>query len=332
MDLAEIKLSKFSNTYSKTAVTTTLHAELMAIKNGHYRIDIEKCRAFLKENNLESYKLLKAKLPVVTFSGVFHNGHKKENITEYSGHIIIDIDNISSEHILDVKQILSLDRFTLACWVSPSGLGLKVLFKIDTELFFHTHAFKQISEYIKTKYNIYVDKSGSDYSRLCYVSYDAEIFINADAEIYSVNCSTIEGLNVAKESLGSRPSIRKTVTENEKQLFNSTEGRNKRVDRDNIWKLIQFLKKRNKSITRNYDSWFKVALAIANSFTYDVGLTYFHLLSKQDPSYNEVECTAMLEYCYRNRRKDEIGLGTIFHLATEQGFNIPKLNTVPANQ
>ena len=55
--------------------------------------------------------------------------------------------------------------------------------------------------------------------------------------------------------------------------------------------LNKFLTKNEKSITFDYDDWLRVALAIAGSFTYEVGLRYFIELSKMDGiKFNENNC------------------------------------------
>ena len=84
--------------------------------------------------------------------------------------------------------------------------------------------------------------------------------------------------------------------------------------------IIKYLTKNKLSITNSYDEWYRVAIIIANSFTYDVGEKYFLQLSQLDKSkYNEVECKNILIDCYENSR-GEINFNSIIHLASEKGF------------
>lgn len=322
MDFEQIKLSKFTTTYSKESITTTLHAELSDIKNGKYRSTIEQCRKLVDQNDREHYKIIKATLPVAAFGGVFNGGHKKENLVEYSRLVIIDIDDITQQSLTALKHNLCSNNFTLACWVSPSGRGIKLLIKVNTSYNEHRVAFKTISDYLLDTYGVVVDNSGSDYSRLCYASYDDSLFLNTGSQVFNVDMNNMDQLKEGKKIIAKSNITLPQFSDNERISLFSTEGRNKSTDRDKIWKLIQFLQKKQKSITSDYDSWLKVALAISNTFTYEVGLKYFLLLSKQDSHYNERECSLFLEYCYRNRRPKQVNLGTIFHIAELQGFSM----------
>jgi len=84
--------------------------------------------------------------------------------------------------------------------------------------------------------------------------------------------------------------------------------------------IIKYLSKRNLSITNSYSDWYKVALAIANSFTYDIGEKYFLRLSKLDVNkYDEQKCRTLLKYCYENS-KGKFNFGTIVYLAIKVGY------------
>ena len=84
--------------------------------------------------------------------------------------------------------------------------------------------------------------------------------------------------------------------------------------------IIKYLERKNKTITYNYNDWCKVAMAISNTFTYDIGLKYFKKLSILDKQkYNEITCTNFLTNCYETRNGD-VNFSTIVYLANQQGY------------
>jgi hypothetical protein len=309
MNIKEIKISKYANTFSKTNEEVLLIDELDKIKSGFYKDLVNDCREKLRDNDKLGYQHKKKELPAVTFSGSFANAHKKDNLKDYSRLIVVDIDNIGWG-INEIKQKLVDDKHIIAVWISPSGTGLKCLISTSQSQDYHKDAFDQILEYFKAYYNIDIDKTGSDLCRLCYVSYDENIKINASFEPFIVDISITSTTKKPKEMEACTIPFTSNVTFNKLNAFS-----NRRL----IEKIIKFLRTRNISITEEYDNWYRVALAIANSFTFDVGQRYFLQLSGLDKNFDEYKCLQLLEYCYRNKR-GTISFKTITHLAKQKGF------------
>lgn len=125
---------------------------------------------------------LKIKLPGVCFNGTFKK-RAVDGICAKSGFIILDFDKFDTiEETEKFKNKISKDKFTFACWISPSGLGVKVLFKIPIDDRNHKGYFDAIKEEYNSKH---FDSSGSDISRFCFESYDPNIYINKDSEIWT---------------------------------------------------------------------------------------------------------------------------------------------------
>ena len=122
----------------------------------------------------------KRELPVVMYSGKF-SGRKDEDLTEHSGVIVLDFDHIDVVHS---KNALATDDYILACWVSPSGDGLKALVKIAQPRKHRDH-FRAIASYMDRQYGLEVDSTGQNESRLCFESYDPEIIINEDSKVFT---------------------------------------------------------------------------------------------------------------------------------------------------
>lgn len=308
MNLGDIIISKYENTFAMSNTEVSLLEELELIRNGKYSAEIQKCRSFIAQGNTESYKLAKRTLPAITFSGTFDGPHKKDKLKRYSELIVIDIDHIDGD-IDSVKRTLIDDEHVIAVWVSPSGKGLKALLAIRIAPSEHKAAFDQILEYFKTKHYLDIDKTGSDLCRLCYVSYDSALKINdqfREFEVLPVE-QTISSKNSA---IKANPIFEDT----KEPKFNA--AYNKRL----FARLLKYLQTRKLSITTSYDDWYRVALAIANSFNADLGKRYFLQLSVLDENYDEYKCLELLDYCYRHKRVGAITFRTIVHMAKAHGF------------
>jgi len=312
-----MKVSRFQNIiYTKNIVQSNLLDELKDIKEGTYKTIIEKCRYFTGKKDYDSYKSLKIKLPIVTFCGTFKNGRKLENLDVYNSIMILDIDHIDLSGINEIKDKLINDKYIYSVWLSPSNEGLKALVKINSNPKEHKLSFNSLKVYFKTEYDIELDNSGSDVTRLCFVSWDKDLYLNTNSEIY------VDKINeeVVKKSNSKKSTLSKSLN---KSAY-ATEGLNKSEHRKMINLIIKYLKRKELSITSSFDEWLRVALAISSTFSYDLGEKYFLSLCELDKEkHNELESKNILKYCYNNRNLEKstsISLGTIVFYAKEKGF------------
>lgn len=144
---------------------------LASIKNGIWQDDVLSVRAG---------RLEKSKVQAVTISGVFKE-RKSDKLVEHSGFICIDIDSKDQICKIDIDAIKQ-DPYVFAVHLSVRGFGYAVLIKIDPEK--HLDAFLGIENYFFINYSIVIDKSCKDTSRLRYVSYDPDIFINEKSKVF----------------------------------------------------------------------------------------------------------------------------------------------------
>lgn len=315
MSLSQINISRYKNLKDTKGSMIPLYEELRNIKNGKYKNEIESCRDSIKKNDLDSYSELKATLPAVTFSGVFHGKRRANEISIYNNLIVIDIDGLSDDNVILVKTELCKDIYILSAWISPSGRGIKALIKTGCSLEQHTAVFNSISSYLQSKYSIEIDPSGKDVSRLCFSSYDDNIYFNINALPYN---ELIEEVPITKKN---------SKTKSEEIVLHknahATEGLNKPENRELIKDIIKFLKNNKLSITANYNDWLKVAFAISYSFSYDVGEKYFLELAKLDlEKHNHDQSIALLVNCYnrRNSANQTVSISSIIYLAKQKGY------------
>jgi VirE N-terminal domain/Primase C terminal 1 (PriCT-1) len=150
---------------------------LKAIKSGKWKAEIEKLRSARDANNKKEFDSLKYFLTAVIWSGVFEE-RLDDACVVYNGLMVIDIDKISQTRLKRLKKELIANPYVFAFFDGPSK-GLKILMFVDSDRLWHnTHAFYQIETMFIDLYGIEVDPSGKNLSRLCYVSYDPDLYIN----------------------------------------------------------------------------------------------------------------------------------------------------------
>lgn len=157
-----------------------IETALERIKSGESKAKVEAVR---NESSKDERNKLKKLLPAVCFSGQFAE-RNASSIIEHSGFICIDFDGFEDEFSLAIyRHQLVNDKYSFAVFTSPSGNGLKVLVKIPKEIENHKKYFIALQEY----YNVpEFDKSCKDISRICYESYDPELFHNPLSEEWTI--------------------------------------------------------------------------------------------------------------------------------------------------
>ena len=321
--MLQCEVSLFSSVFNKEAKWHTLGNVLKDFTSQRYAKTIREAREYLLEGDTEMYKACKSMLPVVAFSGVFENGHSKANLVRYNNIVIIDIDHLSEETLSTVAEQLQQDEYVFAYWKSPSGLGVKGLVHIsggdERQLDeHHCQAFRQLTDYFKTKYSIDIDQSGSDYSRLCYACWDEDLVIKQTAKLFAVDKPT------------------KAVREKSHQphSISTPQGRasDRQSDIDSVRDIIRYLRSTGRSITHEYENWVRVAYAIAATFSPQFGETFFLLLSQQDADKFDPEaCRRLLDYCYAHTN-EQTSFGTIIYLARKAGYSPNKYNSIESRE
>lgn len=163
----------------------TIPTILEEIKTGKYKPGIIYLRKSLAEKKEEAYNKAKKSLPAFTPSGKFVGGRKLEFLAEYSNCIILDIDKLSKEQLQNAKMIAAQSEFTYACFISPSGNGLKILVKINSDKANHKEAFLLVQAHYESILKLEIDKSGKDVTRLCFYSWDENLYLNENASVFA---------------------------------------------------------------------------------------------------------------------------------------------------
>lgn len=166
----------------------TIDKVVQRIKGGRSRILIDKLRAV---NDKKERTNLKKQLPSICFSGKFSKREDKALIT-HSGLIAIDFDHLDNR-LLELKERLIKDKYTFLLFISPSGDGLKLVVKIPANIETHAKSAAALTDYYKDEK---LDEF-KDVSRICFESYDPDVYYNPESEIFA----TLKEEQIIKRSI-----------------------------------------------------------------------------------------------------------------------------------
>lgn len=119
---------------------------------------------------------LKGALPSICFAGKF-TAREDKYLFQHSGLCVIDIDHIGTlEKVLVRKEEIIKLPYVYACFISPSGDGLKVVVRIPPVIEKHRWHYTALMKLFPQR-----DESSINESRVCFASADADIYINKNA-------------------------------------------------------------------------------------------------------------------------------------------------------
>ena len=150
-------------------------------QNAGWKATTERLRK-LKSQDEDKYKALKEKAFAFTPSGVF-SYRNNQSLNTHALVMSLDFDGftMTDEAIAFRDQLARLPETTLA-FISPSGLGVKVLIRLHsptTEANHHSawRAVKDFTEKVRG-FDVPPDKFAKDISRLCFISHDPDAYHN----------------------------------------------------------------------------------------------------------------------------------------------------------
>ena len=179
-----MRVTVFKNIFD---TTEPLHLDVLEIlkriKDGNSQEIVGMIR---KETDKDAKGEIKKRLPSICFSGRFKE-RKASSLLEHSGLICLDIDDLKKTDLQKIKDEICEDDHVFACFVSPSGVGLKIILKIHPDKAEHKSQFLALEHHFNlllSKFGACVDKSGKDVGRVCYESYDPDMYWNDDSEMW----------------------------------------------------------------------------------------------------------------------------------------------------
>jgi hypothetical protein len=145
---------------------------LLSFKDGSNKDKIEFVRSITDK---EKRNKLKSELKSVCFSGEFSRRSAK-NIIRHSGFACLDFDDVKDAICL--RDSLQDNEYIYSAFVSPSGNGVKALVKVPKDI----QNYKKYYEAICETFDSTLDTKTKDISRVCYESYDPNLFINHNSK------------------------------------------------------------------------------------------------------------------------------------------------------
>jgi len=174
LELATITVTTFRDVFSCAPVDAPLGSVLREIQAGLWRVKVEGLRTLLA-TDADAYKRAKRFLPVFLVSGT---AASRTEPLVHSGLLQVDLDNLG-EKLDAVREQVRRDPHIAFGFVSPSGHGLKLGVVIDGAR--HAESFAAAEAHFRQKYELAIDPSVRDRLRLCLVSWDLGLWMNADA-------------------------------------------------------------------------------------------------------------------------------------------------------
>lgn len=167
-----------SMTESATATACTrinVADVLTRIRSGVYQARVQQVRSALATSGKDAANEIKRTLPGVLFSGEF-TARRKSGLVQHSGLIGADFDQVPNPVAL--RGQLATDAHCVAAFLSPSGEGVKALFVVDATRP-HAESWRAVKAHCQSVHGVEIDRACKDVSRLCFVSFDPNMYIAA---------------------------------------------------------------------------------------------------------------------------------------------------------
>ncbi|NIV12864.1 MAG: hypothetical protein GWN62_16765, partial [Aliifodinibius sp.] len=278
-------ISIFNQVKETTPVRNmSMVAFLDAVQNGEWQ-DIVLAIRTGKEQKLNA--------PCVTASGVFKT-RKKSDLLEHSGFICIDIDAKDQIAEMDVDAITS-DPYLYAIHRSISGQGYAAYYRVDPKR--HLDAFLGLEQYLFINYSIVVDKSCKDVSRLRFVSYDPDLYINEKSKIFKKYLKKAEKANIKAP----KPILSKNDFNDAVRIASGM------------------------NLFDDYNDYIHLAFALCDEFG-ESGRGYFHDLCRSSEKYDAKKCDKDYDICLR-RQGAGVTIKTVYWKFKQAGIKIESEKT-----
>ena len=136
-------------------------------------------------------------MPAFLWAGKF-TSRKNGGIEKFSGLLCADIDKIP-DRVGELHDTARQDTHAAAAFVSPSGNGIKIVFRVPVaaDVKEHHRNFVAVRAHVAAHYGAQVDEAAKDIARLCFVSHDPTAFYNAEA--VSLDVETVASVQAVEK-------------------------------------------------------------------------------------------------------------------------------------
>jgi len=171
--MSDINVS-FYNSIRETMPSKTVSIDFIinSIKIGTWAETVLKARQDMS---------LKQNLPCFSPTGIFKIRNKNQ-LMHYSGLLCFDLDNISN--VVNTKTRISQLPWAYSVFVTPSGHGLKILVKTETDKELYQKTEKAIAWVLQENFGLIRDSRATGISQPQYVSYDPQAYYNKESQLF----------------------------------------------------------------------------------------------------------------------------------------------------
>src|SRR5262245_27456481 len=132
---------------------------IQQIREGEWKGWIDDVRAKKKD---------KTSLPLILWSGTFKY-RANDGLIMHSGLLCADLDKINGD-LHEVRSRLLNSPHLWALFTSPSGNGLKAIFRVPADASRHAGSFRAIEKHVQELAGWAIDQSCKDVARPCFVT------------------------------------------------------------------------------------------------------------------------------------------------------------------
>lgn len=290
------------NTVDIAAVVNNIkYDEVLRKKTDNYRITVDKTNELIKtmtdEKQIKELEDWLKKQKRETFNAVvpgclFKDNSSREgtNIDYVTGLYSIDFDKLTN--LQEALDNINRDEYTLVCYVSPSGNGLKVVVKYNktylTDIkeqikFVKLQLFPHLEEYYRTKYNLIADRQAVDITRNAFICYDENVYFNEGSSVFD--------LKPNKDIVKYKIDHIKTGTDILDKIYNCLVGQKLTLEKftEDVYPNVQDV---------NYYRWIDFGWFLCSLYPHkeETVKNYFHMFSSLDTQlYNKEDCEKKIE-------------------------------------
>lgn len=284
--MKKILVSYYENSFVKEKKEIDLENYSGMIKHGAWQDHVLKARAAKQSGDIDTYKKFKAKSQCITGSAIMKEGSRSDaNIKELNGFIVIDIDN-------QINEDLKNDKYSAIVHRSFGGDGMCIFVRINPDKFLDS--FNGLAQYYLENYNITIDPSCKNPSRIRYISYDPDIFVN-------------------EKSL-------KFITKDVKR-FEAPKNTNFVYTKSDFDNILEQIKDRHIDLcNESYHRYFNIGLALFDKFG-SSGEETFHFICQFGNKYKREDASKKwANICKSSQGK--VKIGTFYYYCKDAGINI----------
>lgn len=256
-----------------------------AIKGNSFSERTLKLRSFENPDDAKKFKAFN--FDYATFSGTFTQ-RAAQHLIQRTPFICIDLDHIGGTDAIKKIQTIILGNFTPALmFISPSGDGLKAVFKVNPATGEHLQYFRALQRFFDAEIGLRIDPSGSDICRACFMPHDPDAYFNPDCDVldgsFIDSFPPIERLPISHSTL-EKPQAPASVFTTDDVFAN----------------LLKWLNNKETFVNGNRNNYVSKLASACNRYGLAEDETVTRLLNFSEPGFVDFEIRAIIKSVYKH--------------------------------